>query len=894
MLSSIRTQLVLVLSALVILLLLQGVIARQNQTVLIDGLQSTGQAVVDVARVKELEREILDLQRNVLIYKENASESAVRRFERLMLQIDDKLTRLEQTNITQNTPLADKETLTRMRGHLESYQNNFRDVVKARATRDELVDRGSLTDIIAFKQYIADVSEGSAMPPATVASLKHDALIAENAVFKYLISPERALLTTFTQAMDRTRETVQAFPPVAAELMPLLSEAENHFLKLTQITQGNLFLVNVVMAGSANEFLYLSDQLTEQVTARMERIKQQTQERAESTRRNGELFSFIAIVLACLTALFTAYRILGPIRSITDIFIRLSDDEESGEIPGSNRRDEIGKLARAAHVFQNKNRQTEELLQDATEMNSQLERLNQELVDSKRRAEQATASKSIFLANMSHEIRTPLNGIVGLIELAQQQDMSETMRQYLEKAAYSSQILMTVINDILDFSKIEAGKLNIEEVSFSLHSLFDNLLTVIALRAREKNLNVTLTVAPSLPSQVIGDPLRIAQILMNIGANAVKFTDHGGVDIRFDGSLNDKGNQVSLIMTIEDSGIGMSEGQLNRIFQPFTQADGSTNRKYGGTGLGLAIVKQLTELMNGKLDVESAPGRGSRFAVTLPLRVFQHQSGIISALPALPVDTQYVTDTPLLPDAYQEVARLEECLTPKSILEKDFSPPECLLVDIEHLQAFRDRLPQLQTYRDQGCAVGLILQTFGGSNSDKYTSQWTGPMIMHPFTPLQFERFITELASKEQHSVTITSSERTEPALDGHVLLVEDNSINQVVAGEMLNSLGLTFDIAENGRQAISRIENSPHYDAVLMDVQMPVMDGLEATTILRESGYSTLPIIGLSANAMKEDTIQSETAGMNDYLTKPVKRAALRDALKPFLSQHSETNEEQ
>ena len=363
------------------------------------------------------------------------------------------------------------------------------------------------------------------------------------------------------------------------------AKAKADFFKLTQITQGNLFLVNVVMAGSANEFLYLSGELASQVTDNSEMTTQRTYALARSTQQNGELFSLFAILLAVVAALFSTKRILGPIHSITEVFKKLSEGVEVSKIPGSSRQDEIGKLAQSALVFSDKNRQTENLLSEAQRMNVQLENLNKELTESKIKAEQATASKSIFLANMSHEIRTPMNGIIGLIELAQQQDLSPTVRGYIDKAAYSGQILLSVINDILDFSKIEAGKLKIEEVSFSLHSLFDNLIAVIALRAKEKNLSVHFTVQPSIPPQVIGDPLRIAQIIMNIGNNAVKFTEQGRITIEFEGQLNSKGSTLSLTMRITDSGIGMNEEQLARIFKPFTQADGSTNRKYGGTGL---------------------------------------------------------------------------------------------------------------------------------------------------------------------------------------------------------------------------------------------------------------------------------------------------------------------
>jgi signal transduction histidine kinase len=403
------------------------------------------------------------------------------------------------------------------------------------------------------------------------------------------------------------------------------------------------------MAGSANEFLYLSGELAKKVTTDSEIATQRTYTLAESTQRNGELFSLVAILLALSAALFAMFRILGPIRSITQVFNKLAQGVQISNIPGSSRKDEIGKLAKAALVFSDKNRETEKLLDEARTMNSQLESLNKAITEAKIKAEQATASKSMFLANMSHEIRTPMNGIIGLIELAQQQELSTTVKGYLDKAAYSGQILLSVINDILDFSKIEAGKLKIEEVSFSLHSLFDNLIAVIALRAKEKNLSVHFTVNPKIPPQVIGDPLRIAQIIMNIGNNAVKFTEQGRIDIEFDGSLNEKGNVLNLTMRITDSGIGMSAAQLDRIFKPFTQADGSTNRKYGGTGLGLAIVSQLTELMNGRLDATSTMGKGSTFEVELPLKAFKNQPGVLEQTPQLPVDSLYITEAALLP-----------------------------------------------------------------------------------------------------------------------------------------------------------------------------------------------------------------------------------------------------
>ena len=597
-----------------------------------------------------------------------------------MQSIEDKLQQLSESPGTSTGYTSDDDVLSRMRSHLENYQENFIDVIEARTKRDNLVRSGSLTDILELRQLLQSLATSESVPTSYINELSLNLDAAESASLQYLISPSLKHITAFNSAMQLMQTQLEAGAPFPVETM--ISQIENakaRFFNLTQITQGNLYLVNVVMAGSANEFLYLSGELAEQVASYSDQIRMQTQQHADAAQSNGELFSLIAILLALAAAIFAIVRILGPVRSITEVFNRLSEGENLKTIPGINRNAEIGELAKAAYVFSDKNRETEQLLEAARESNIQMEALNKELVESKLRAEQATASKSIFLANMSHEIRTPMNGIIGLIELAQQQPMSSTMRSYLDKAAYSSQILMTVINDILDFSKSEAGKLEIEEVSFSLHSLFDNLIAVIALRAQEKNLSVKLNVEPSLPPQVIGAPLRLAQVLMNLGTNAVKFTEQGEINIVFRGQRNDAANRINLVIEIQDSGIGMSDQQLVRIFQPFTQADGSTNRRYGSTGLGLTIVKQLTELMKGRLEVESTPGKGSLFRVMFPLRVFQNQTGVLEGIPSIPEGIQYFSDMPLLSRSYLKLIGIRESGLPLDTLGQISDHTRCRL-----------------------------------------------------------------------------------------------------------------------------------------------------------------------------------------------------------------------
>ena len=888
MLSSIRVQLITVLLALVALILAQGFVARKNQEVLNKGVASAAKAVIDVGIVKELERDVVDLQRNVLIFKENASKSAITRFSRLMVTINSKLDKLAEVNEHSNQKDDSNQILSRMREHLNAYQENFSQVVEARSERDNLVDQGTMSDITLLESELDKALAKGEVSATSVEDAKRILIQTENAMLKYLMKPDMKFIKTFNDSVDALmRMSFSANAEMQQRVERIIERIKNDFFKLTQITQGNLFLVNVVMAGSANEFLYLSGELAKKVSTHSEAVTQRTYQIAENTQRNGELFSLFAILLALAAALFSIFRILGPIRSITDVFIKLAEGVQISNIPGSSRKDEIGKLARAALVFSDKNRETEKLLNEARSMNSQLENLNKVITESKVKAEQATASKSMFLANMSHEIRTPMNGIIGLIELAQQQEISPTVRGYLDKASYSGQILLSVINDILDFSKIEAGELKIEEVSFSLHSLFDNLIAVIALRAKEKNLSVHFTVNPSIPPQVIGDPLRIAQIIMNIGNNAVKFTEQGRIEIEFDGNLNEKGNLLHLIMRITDSGIGMSPAQLDKIFKPFTQADGSTNRKYGGTGLGLAIVSQLTELMNGRIHATSTMGKGSRFEVELPLKAFKNQPGVLQNSPQLPTNSLYVTESPLLPEAYCTQIQLSTALSMSIENAKDATTlPDHIVVDVHEFSLFRKNISWLNSLLESGKSVGLVMESAGSALQSKYDSLWKGPLIMHPFTPAQFERFVHQIISKDANYQSQEYKEEPESVnLEGHILLVEDNNINQLVTGEILTNLGLTFDIAEDGKQAVQKVENAPQYDLILMDVQMPIMDGYEATKLLREKGFTAVPIIGLSANAMKEDKQNALQSGMNDYLTKPIKQKSLIAVVKKFLS---------
>jgi signal transduction histidine kinase/CheY-like chemotaxis protein len=895
--NKIKSQILLITASFVLLLGSQVFLSRSTQTAFENGLDLTKQAVLKVSLVVGLERDVIDLQRNVLIYKESASESAIARFNNIMQDTEIRLLELEKLTSTIKKNEEYHDYISRMRSHLSNYDDNFRSVIVGRTERQNLYENRLVFGSDLIDPNVLSPNENETDSPNEFINFEtpqHNIVRAENLLLQYLISPDFEHVAAFQQQIAEARKAVLlnqyshgAFPRVIEKL----DQAETDFLQLTQITRGYLFLVNVVMAGSANEFLFLARELNRLVSENLAITNQEVKQTIEDTRLRSDIFSTIGILLAAITALFLGYRIMVPINIITQVFERLTKGQTISSIPGLTRKDEIGKLAQAADVFQEKNQQTTGLLEQSQMLNAKQEVLNQELLESNRIAEQATASKSTFLANMSHEIRTPMNGIVGLLELTQKTKLTKTQQGYLDKLAYSSRILMTLINDILDFSKIEAGKLDIEKIEFSPQSVFDNILANISSRGQEKNLNIHCYIDPYLPGTLIGDPLRISQVMLNLCSNAIKFTRNGSVDINITFEKNSQNDEILLCVDVIDTGIGMTEEQLDKVFNAFTQADDTTSRNFGGTGLGLAIVKHLVELMNGTVHAVSEPNRGSTFSVKFCL-LSQYASQSTFDFLDVSQNTLYYFSSGregLIKDNYFECTGANYHHFPITELEAiipDIQIDDVVVIDIANQEAHLKIWQQIKTLTEKGIEIGFVTDSQPSSLPNQLNNEWPCTCLTHPFTNQQFSNYLVglyKLTTSEEEQIN-SREEQQQGKYEGHILLVEDNHINQVVAGEMLKSLGLTFDIAEDGQQAVTKIINSPQYDVVLMDIQMPVMDGYEATATLREQGLDELVICGLSANAMKQDYTKARKVGMNDYLTKPLKQISLERMLKKHL----------
>ena len=547
-----------------------------------------------------------------------------------------------------------------------------------------------------------------------------------------------------------------------------------------------------------------------------------------------------------------------------------------------------------------------------------LDRTRQSLVESNSQLEvardaahAANVAKSTFLANMSHEIRTPMNAIIGLTHLTLKSELGTTQHNYLQKIQGASKHLLGVINDILDFSKIEAGKLGIETREFDVDELFDNIASQLGEKAASKSLELIIDVDPDAPRLLVGDELRLGQILLNLGANAVKFTDAGEVDIVVRCS-DPQQDSLRVEFAVSDTGIGLTEEQIGRLFNSFEQADNSITRKYGGTGLGLAISQKLVRLMGGEIQVDSTPGRGStfRFAVRFGIghgRVTQRRAtpdlrgrrllvaddneNAREVCGAILRSMSFVVDVVDSGHAAIEATRRAAA---------EGQPYEVMFIDwqmpgMDGLEASR-RIVSLGLDKPP---VMIMVTAYGRDDLlDQAKAAGIADILPKPITASSlFDSVMNALgAGSGGNALKLDTAADADllPLAGARVLLADDNPLNQEVGVALLQDVGLRVDVAENGAVVLERLDRNS-YDLVLMDMQMPVMDGLTATEALRrQKRFDTLPIIAMTANAMASDRDRCLAAGMNDHIAKPIDPDVLVSTLKRWIRPGWRTTEMQ
>ena len=799
------------------------------------------------------------------------------------------------------TSLLSYVTLTNVRDLSNQLQSIYSNAMEPYAQTEELDDAISAMRIA----LLSSINEYRNVQQEDISTLTSSQHKFDEALARY----EKQ--SRMTPALESLLTQYGALASQTARELKFLNDIKHKYPQLKSDTATIIELVNENKIAKASDlFNDSTGDLLERLASDVQVLKHLQLERGDYVNQSGQLVLSTTkkelgitisttFVLSLLSIVILTTIIIRPLRELTSATKKMAHGDLSHPITIDSR-DEIGDLGVAFKRMVNDLRNTQT-----------------ELMSASKAAFESARLKSEFLANMSHEIRTPMNGVVGMTELLLDTELTQQQREYTATIQSSAEALLTVINDVLDFSKIEAGMLRIEKIDFDLRAVVEGPVQLLAEKAHAKGLELASVVYQGVPTSLRGDPGRLRQVLTNLIGNAIKFTETGEVVVSVK-KQSENPTHATLRFEIHDTGIGISEAERERLFQPFTQADGSTTRKYGGTGLGLAICKQLVELMGGEIDLESTLGKGSNFWFTAcfgkqrkAANGFNEIQSQLSGVRVLVVDDN-PTNRRILREQTASWGMLptdansgSEALNLMRQAVAEGKPYQIALLDLMMPGLSGLELAR-QIKADQTISsVALILLPSFGKSGHEETAREVGiaACLQKPVRQSQLYDCLTEVIGQKtgkkggkslfvkQNSLRENEIRRRgrAPVPDLRILVAEDNPVNQRVAVGHLQKLGYTAQVVANGLEALKALEKD-HFDIVFVDCQMPEMDGFEVTAAIRSreshangsiaNGFSRTTIIAMTANALEGDREKCLAAGMDDYISKPIKTEVLQNKL--------------
>lgn len=893
---SIRKQILIGFTPILIVLMLLAFVSNYNFGVFFTQSQMLKSATQSSIHILEIDRKIVELQRNVLVYSYIGYSGVLRKIEYLQGNIEEKLALLD--NNLKGYPEKERDVLTRLTKHYEGYKELFGDAVIKRIDLLDVKKELSDPTYEQIESVIVGMIESAKKSKSydsalKLSDIKHQLLLAHMNYSSFLSTPDAKIIGKTKIIIKKSIDSIQKIEAFnennqqkigLKKLKILAKEYENAFIKMVNINRGYLALINVVMAGKAAEIEALTKKLDVYHKSNLKIINKEIERNMLISQEHYRVLSLFAALIGIIAALWIASGISKPVQRMANTLTRLARGEKEIDIPGTDRHDEVGKMATAANEFK-------EMAQSLERQKSLLEKTIKQAEFAKEDAIKANNSKSDFLASMSHEIRTPMNGIFGMSELVMEESLSEKQKKNMTSLMNSAEALLIIIDDILDFSKIEAGKLELDPTAFDLKNMVEEIIDIMAIKIQDNNVELTIQYDEKIGSVIIGDPVRIRQIITNLVGNATKFTKNGHISISIKGFL-DNDSKSLIKFSVEDTGIGIAKEVQSSIFDKFSQADNSTTRKFGGTGLGLAICKKLAKMMGGEIGLESEVGKGSTFWFTIAL---YSSDEIIENKKALDYSMLEGLDALIIDDLDTYDVIFNELLSSLGI--------SCTICRNAY-----DAIKEFDSKKSEGnpydfCIIDYIMPVINGMtlsevfNEDDDNSNTTFILMssynevdkIYEIEKTGFNAHIPKPIKKTSLEAILLKSKERECnfSVDGvKVLVAEDNRVNQEVIKQMLSNLGCIVDIAVNGEEAVKKARNTD-YDIILMDCQMPVMDGYDATQKIIESFSDNVssqpPIVALTANAMKGDKEQCLKVGMNDYLSKPVRKENLFSMLKKW-----------